>query len=131
MQNRMFQELSTTNETVVSYNMIFSHNSADYGGAIAIEEGTNLGVCDSIPHLIEVQTSNSSLIQECTHYTECFLRILINNQQSDFKNATASINFTQNYTCFAGSVLFGGLLDKCIDSSYTDPSIDIPAGKIL
>ena len=95
-----------TNETVVYSSIVFIHNLAGYGGAI--EDGTDLGLCDSNPHLIQT----SSLIQERTHYTECFLRIPISNQESGLENATASLIL---YT------IMHILLDlPCLEDCWTD-----------
>ena len=113
----------TTNETVASCSsVVFSDNFADYGGAVFVEDGTNLGVCDSNPHQV------SSLIQERTHCTntqnpksaaECFFEVLSLDQQFNKDYANDSINFTQNYAHSAGSTLFGGLLDRCIPGPLT------------
>ena len=115
-----------TNEMMVSScSVVFSYNFADYGGAVFVEDGTNLRDCDSIPH------QTSSLIQERSHYTntdsesaaECFFDVLSLNQQSNLDYASGSINFTHNYVHYAGSTLFGGLLDRCIPGSLvTDTS---------
>lgn len=108
------------NKTVVSCcSVVFSYNFADYGGAVFIDDGTNLGVCDSIPHQI------SSLIRDHSHYTntgsesaaECFFDIFSLSQQSNLDYASGSINFTHNNANYAGATLFGGLLDRCIPGS--------------
>ena len=84
------------NETQVSYVIIFSHNLAVYGGDMAVEDGTNLGVCDSNPHPFQT----SSLNKEHFDYSECFLKVTDLNGRTrlDFNlsYASASINFTHN-----------------------------------
>ena len=119
------------NETTSSYSAVFYHNLADYGGAIAVEDGTNLDVCDSNPHLIQ----DSSLNQEHAHYTdsECFLQLdaLHGHTDFNFHYASYSINFTYNYARYAGSTLFGGLLDRCIAISFIDEFFDIQIETIL
>ena len=122
------------NETRASYTAVFSHNFADfadYGGAIAVEDGTNFGVCDSNPYVIQT----SSLNQKHAHYAECFLQVINLNglNQTDFNlhYASDSINFTRNYALYAGSSLFGGLLDRCVVSSPANASNAIPTEKTL
>ena len=84
------------NEMMVSScSVVFSYNFADYGGAVFVEDGTNLRDCDSIP------PQTSSLIQERSHYAntdsesaaECFFDVLSLNQQSNLDYANGSINF--------------------------------------
>ena len=114
-----------TNEMIVSScSVVFSDNFADYGGAVFVEDGTNLGVCDRNPH------HTSSLIQEHTHYAqnsesaaECFFEVYSLDQQSKLDYFSDSINFTQNYAHYAGSTLFGGLLDRCVPGPLDTPTI--------
>ena len=107
--------------------VMFTNNSADYGGAILVNDGTNVGVCDSNPH-------QAFLIKGHANYTECFLQVLDVNQIG-FYFTTPSINFVDNYACYAGSTLFGGLLDRCIASPfaeiYLNAILNIPKDKIL
>ena len=108
--------------------IMFMNNSADYGGAVLVDDGTNIGVCDSNPH------QAPSLIQKYANYTECFLQVL-DVDQFNFYFVSASINFTGNHARYAGSTLFGGLLDRCIASPfaeiYLSVILDIPNDKIV
>ena len=105
-----------TNETANFchiYSVMFSNNVADYGGAIAVDDGKNVGGCDSNPHKV------SSLVHMETNYTECFLQILnINRLLVRYTNT--SLTFSHNFARYAGSTLFGGLLDRCIASSFAE-----------
>lgn len=118
-----------TNQTISCCSVVLADNFADYGAAVFVVDGTNLGVCDRNPH------HTSSLIQEHTHYTqnsesaaECFFEVYGLNQQSKLDYFSDSINFTLNYARFAGSTLFGGLLDRCIPGSLTE---DTPVTKMF
>ena len=82
--------------TVNTYNLYFTSNSADYGGAIYVADETNLRTC---------ATSNDS-----EDGTNCFLQIVTVLFITDYH--LVSIIFTQN-SAPLGSILFGGLLDRC------------------
>ena len=114
--------------TFFSYSVVFYHNIADYGGAIAVEDGTNLGICDSNPH-------TSFQNQGRAKYTECFIQVddLHGRTWTEFNlnYASDSIKFTHNYANYAGSALFGGLSDRCIAVSFIESFIDIPITTVL
>ena len=75
----------------------FYSNSADYGGAIYVADETNYGLCSTIKYI-----------------SDCFIQIL---SPADTKNGIynniVSIEFEQNRAVTSGSILFGGLLDRC------------------
>ena len=102
-----------TNETEASYSIEFSRNTADFGGAILVDDGTTVGVCDSNPH------QTSFLLKKYVNYTECFLQVL-DFDQIALEYTSPSINFLSNHVHYAGSILFGGLLDRCIASPFAE-----------
>ena len=103
------------NETAASCcSVVFSNNFADYGGAIFVDDGTNVGVCDSNPH------QASSLIKKRANYTECFLQVIDLIQLNLKYTSTSIVHFSYNHALYAGSTLFGGLLDRCIASSFAE-----------
>ena len=84
-------------------------NRADYGGAIYVADGTNLGTCSSDRFNLQTITAAS--------YSECFFQLIsIANEAYKFKDA---FEFSNNIAYTSGSLLFGGLLDRCTVSSLT------------
>ena len=87
----------------------FTANSADYGGAIYVDDDTNSGTC----------TSNTE--------TECFFQVLDlhNSDESPYlmviqSLSTQSMYFSQNHAIVSGSTLYGGLLDRCAVSPFAE-----------
>ena len=87
--------------------LFFTANRAVYGGAIYVDDDTNSGTCFS-------DTSS-----------ECFFQVLavyafavIENRYLDLR--TQCVYFSQNYANISGSTLYGGLLDRCIVSQFTE-----------
>ena len=86
----------------------FTANSADYGGAIHVDDDTNSGTCASSTE------------------TECFFQILslalynfdLEGLRTDIW--TQSMHFSQNHASISGSTLYGGLLDRCAVSPFAD-----------
>ena len=79
----------------------FTGNSAQYGGAVYVDDETNSGTCANDPK------------------TECFFQVLaIHGVKDDPK--MQSIQFSQNYASISGSTLYGGLLDRCAVSQFAE-----------
>ena len=86
----------------IGYNLdtnatIFTANSAEYGGAVYVDDDTNSG-CASDPK------------------TECFFQVLAMYDIDvvyDPGLVTKSLYFSKNYANISGSTLYGGLLDRC------------------
>ena len=85
---------------------IFTANSADYGGAIHVDDNTNSGTC----------ASNTE--------TECFFQVLAlyidKNEYRKTRIRTQSMHFSQNHANISGSTLYGGLLDRCAVSPFAE-----------
>ena len=92
----------------------FMDNIANYGGAISVADTTNVGVCNSNPHHV------ATLKQQHAENTECFMQVFNVNQIHFEHINTRSLTFSNNTALQAGSTLFGGLLDRCIASSYAE-----------
>ena len=83
---------------------MFSENSAEYGGAVYVEDTFSSSVCES------------RYYTDHTESTECFL--LACYKLDETHNL---INFSGNSANIVGSAIFGGLLDRCtISPAYTD-----------
>ena len=98
--------------------IIFSANSADYGGAVYVDDDTNSGTCTSDPK------------------AECFFQVLADIQGLyslsviTIQGATLedtrenlqplSLHFIENNASISGSTLYGGLLDRCAVSQFAE-----------
>ena len=80
----------------------FTANSADYGGAIHVDDDTNSGTC----------ASNTE--------TECFFQVLALHIDESPHLRTQSMHFSQNHANISGSTLYGGLLDRCAVSPFAE-----------
>ena len=90
-----------------SYSMLrFIANSAHYGGAIYVNDNTNSGTCNSHPK------------------TECFFQVLVlyDHEKPGINNSiiTQGLYFSQNHANISGSILYGGLLDRCAVSQFAE-----------
>ena len=92
--------------------LTFTRNSAGHkGGAIYVEDGTYYGTCNATGIL-----STAS---------ECFLQAIILGYELEFDmpgdRVLDTVKFLDNYAAkFQGSNLYGGLLDRCTLSPFTD-----------
>ena len=91
-----------------TYNLYFIANSAAYGGAIFVEDRTNFKTCGKLKHYEDG--------------TNCFLQIMAQQEITDFHDLV-SLVFIQNSAQQFGSILFGGLLDRCTVSNVAKYSI--------
>ena len=89
---------------------IFTANSADYGGAIHVDDDTNSGTCASSTE------------------TECFFQVLTLHilDIQYYRLSTQSMHFSQNHANISGSTLYGGLLDRCAVSPFAEVHITYP-----
>ena len=88
------------------------NNSADYGGAIFVADNTNKGTCSSG----EVHTITAFTQSECF-----FQLIAIGNDLYTFRDA---FSFANNSAAISGSLLYGGLLDRCTVSAFSRSPTD-------
>ena len=90
------------------YKIDFSGNIARAsGGAIFIRDETYLGTCNSTSYMVYQKQ------------TECFLQALYSDVNTRHSERKHSISF-ENNTAARGSVLYGGLLDRCTVSPMAD-----------
>ena len=80
--------------------LIFTSNHGNYGGAVYVADDTNSGACS--PNI------------------ECFIQTLALYQQSSATVKTVNIQFSGNTATKHGPNLFGGLLDRCVPSSFAE-----------
>ena len=82
---------------------IFVGNSADYGGAVYVNDETNSGTCTSDPK------------------TECFFQVLaLYATYPPYFTLAQCMYFSENYAYVSGSTLYGGLLDRCAVSQFSE-----------
>ena len=95
--------------------LTFIGNSADYGGAFFVADGTNSGTCASKSY------------KSYSTASECFIQALSLYNENDFY---FDLLFKNNRAKFTGSVLFGGLLDRCTLSPFSEVLVGSdPEGK--
>ena len=75
--------------------IFFIANSADYGGAVHVDDDSNSGIC----------ASNTE--------TECFFQVLALYRVSRDSRGAESMHFSQNHANISGPTLYGGRLDRC------------------
>ena len=86
---------------------MFTGNSADYGGAVYVDDDTYSGTCASDTK------------------TECFFQVLalynyFESTSYRYQLSNNAISFSQNSARISGSTLYGGLLDRCAVSPFAD-----------
>ena len=96
--NPKLYTLKNTDEERDIYLLTFTGNHANYGGALYVSDDTNSGACS--PDI------------------ECFIQTLALYQF--ITTNTINILFSENTASEQGLNLFGGLLDRCIPSSFAE-----------
>ena len=109
LTSQLYVIKSGNNYTRTIYNLYFTANSANYGGALYVADETNSEQCASVSY------TNLSVD------TECFLQVIspISIDQEIYNYI--SVTFSQNVATISGSTLYGGLLDRCT----LDPKAEI------
>ena len=96
--------------TTMRNTLKFVGNSAQYGGAIYVDDESNSGSCVSNPFEIKAPKS------------ECFMSVVstqtIVTARTNF--SLSNVLFDKNTASVSGSTLFGGLLDRCIVSPFNE-----------
>ena len=88
-------------ENHLTYKIVFTRNVAEmYGGAVFVNDSSNPDVCDSKLH------------KHWTSNYECFLQTL-------YYTPAKGIQFVNNSASGGGSILYGGLLDRCEVSRFS------------
>ena len=87
-----------------TYNLYFIRNTAVNGAAIYVTDRTYYGVCLGFSDV----------------RNDCFFQVLSPSMTSNGVYRVESILFEQNNAYSAGSILFGGLLDRCTASSAAE-----------
>ena len=91
--------------------LTFIGNSADLGGAVYVADETNSGTCN---------VTDSEVYPTAS---ECFLQTIILGsgiQESDVMFSSVSVKFINNHAQTRGLNVFGGLLDRCTLSPFTN-----------
>ena len=98
----------TPPENITADTVQFTSNSAVYGGAIFVNDNTDSGTC----------TSTSSEVT--SHRTECFFQVLALHTLRVSNIYLVHYRFSQNYAKISGSTIYGGLLDRCTLSPFSE-----------
>ena len=86
---------------------IFTENSAEYGGALFIDDENNVITCANIPY-----KQNTS--------ADCFF---VTSTPHKNVSSVHNFKFSQNIARFSGDDLFGGLLDRCTTNTEDDHNL--------
>ena len=90
------------------------NNNANFGGAIYVADDTNIGMCLSG----QAQTVTVTAVTQ----SECFFQLIaVTSHIYKFKDA---FSFGSNFAKISGSLLYGGLLDRCTVSTYKNTPIN-------
>ena len=90
---------------------LFIGNSANYGGAIFIADGTDSGTC--------LSTSSDSSVQSAA--VECTIQVLsLHDFIAEGYILPQNFMFSKNTAAVSGSNIYGGLLDRCKASFYAE-----------
>ena len=89
------------------YKYVFKYNSAEYGGAVYVNDYTNSGTCASRSYLAYSASS------------ECFIQTVNYNNFKRIHVDEYRYEFLDNYAKISGPSLYGGLLDRCTISQIT------------
>ena len=102
------KEISYLNKV---YTFEFQGNSAEYGGALYVADDTTSGTCASASYQIH------------STVTECFLQVpqLISVAWIETINKlNVHIHFMNNHARMRGSIIYGGLLDRCTQNPFNE-----------
>lgn len=89
------------------YVFIFEYNTANYGGAVYVNDYTTSGTCASRSYLAYSASS------------ECFIQTVNYNNFKRIDLDEYHYKFIDNYATKSGPSLYGGLLDRCSVSRIT------------
>ncbi len=110
LQNSLLIIQKNVPQILPHYFLDFSENTADYGGAVFVNDDSNSGVC----------SNNSTTRNE----VNCFLQILRTYSLSDLRNqsppAILSASLSNNTARYGGNSIYGGLLDRCALSIFSE-----------
>jgi hypothetical protein len=97
--------------------IIFSANSAEYGGAVYVDDDTNSGTCSGDP---KIECFFQVLLYiEGLYNLDTIPKNLLNYIRESLK--TQSLYFdSDNNASISGSTLYGGLIDRCAVSQFAE-----------
>ena len=93
----------------VKSSILFTENTATYGGALYVDDDTKFDTCFTTPANV-------------TAASECFFRVIdpdYDIRGAILSNNIESITFDNNNASHMGSNLFGGLLDRCVPNTLS------------
>ena len=90
------------------YVLLFTANSAEYGGAVYVADDANSAMCASTSYTVYSER------------TECCMQTLALHNELQTELVLGNINNTNNYAYISGSTLFGGLLDRCTINPFAE-----------
>ena len=115
-----YHYVSVTGQTYIYYpqanTILFTANSADYGGAVYVDDDTNSGTCSGEP---KIECFFQVLLYINGLYDlDSIPKYLLNYTQENLK--PRSLYFSENSASMSGSTLYGGLIDRCAVSQFAE-----------
>ena len=99
-----------TSEVTKNRKSVFVNNSASYGGAVFIADGTDSGSCSSM---------SSDSVQSAA--TECAIQVLsLHDFLTEGYKLPQNFMFSHNSASVSGPDIYGGLIDRCRASFYAE-----------
>ena len=93
--------------------LLITNNTADYGGAVYVNDDTNSATCYATPISDKTTISSECFIQGLRLYT-------VSSLLPRYNIITTNTYFNANSASVAGDVLYGGLLDRCGVSPFAE-----------
>ena len=129
--------LITTSSGHKTTHLSFVNNTASQGGGTYLEANSKLYVLKREPEIEKPRTKVSFIENQgrkggaiyvadetnsraCATNTECFFQVLSLHMEPSLHLNTKNIFFSQNFASGSGNNIFGGLLDRCLPSTFAE-----------
>ena len=108
---KVFNEIGPSHES--THAVTFCGNTATYGGALYVADDTTSGTCSA--------SNSHSSVTECFFQTSNVENVAtVNDLTMESPVKLIHTEFANNHALVHGSNLFGGLLDRCTQSPFSD-----------
>ena len=129
--------LVTTSSGYEMTHLDFVNNTAIQGGGVYLEANSKLYVLKREPELNEPRTevkfvknqgrmggaiyvADETNSRACAATTECFFQVLSLHMELSSHLNTINMFFSQNFASKSGNNIFGGVLDRCLPSTFAE-----------
>ena len=104
--------------------MILASLEMDLTETQQYSQSTSLSMVEHAVYVDDDSNSGTSCASDID--TECFFQVLAIHGQTKEDIYTQSIHFSHNHAIISGSTLYGGLLDRCIVSMFSEVHYNHP-----